>query len=126
MKRRLGLLAVLGVVILGGWAKPAFSQAGASGAQLNGAVRDESGGSVAKASITLRETETNRTYTAVSNDNGLYVLASLPPGRYELTTEAPGFAKSTQTGIVLTVGQVATLDVTVKIAASTERVTVTT
>src|SRR5712691_288611 len=126
MRRRLGLLAVLGVVIFGGLAKPACAQVGGSAAQLNGSVRDESGGSVAKASITLRETETNRTYTAVSNDNGLYVLASLPPGRYELTTEASGFAKSTQTGIVLTVGQVATIDVTVKVASTAEKVTVTT
>ena len=125
MRRRLSLLAVLGLVIMG-WAKPAFSQAGASGAQLNGAVRDDSGGSVAKATITLREKETNRTYSAVSGDNGLYVLANLPPGRYELTTEATGFAKSTQTGIVLNVGQVATIDVTVKVAATAERVTVTT
>ncbi len=54
------------------------------------------------------------------------MIASLPPGRYELTTEATGFAKSTQTGIVLTVGQVATIDVTVKIASSAERVIVTT
>src|SRR5712692_10450558 len=126
MRRRLGLLAVLGVVIFGGLAKPACAQVGGSAAQLNGSVRDESRGSVAKASITLRETETNRTYTAVSNDNGLYVLASLPPGRYELTTEAAGFAKSTQTGIVLTVGQVATIDVTVKVASTAEKVTVTT
>jgi len=126
MRRRLGLLAVLAVVILGGLAKPSSAQVGGSAAQLNGAVRDESGGTVAKATITLRETETNRTYSAVSNDNGLYVIASLPPGRYELTTEATGFAKSTQTGIVLTVGQVATIDVTVKIASSAERVIVTT
>jgi len=107
-------------------AEAAFSQGGASAAQLNGAVRDESGGSVAKAAITLRETETNRTYNAISSDTGLYVLASLPPGRYELTTEAPGFARSTQTGIVLTVGQVATIDVIVKIAAGAEKVVVTT
>ena len=120
------MLAVLAVVILGGLAKPSSAQVGGSAAQLNGAVRDESGGTVAKATITLRETETNRTYSAVSNDNGLYVIASLPPGRYELTTEATGFAKSTQTGIVLTVGQVATIDVTVKIASSAERVIVTT
>jgi hypothetical protein len=104
----------------------ALAQVGASTAQLNGSVRDESGGSVAKTNVILRETETNRTYTAVTNDNGLFVLASLPPGHYELTTEAPGFAKSTQTGIVLTVGQVGSIDVTVKVAASTEKVTVTT
>ena len=126
MRRRLGLWAVLGIVIFGGSGKPCFAQVGASVAQLNGSVRDESGGSVAKAAITARETETNRTYSAVSNDTGLYVLASLPPGRYELTTEAPGFAKSTQTGIVLTVGQVATIDVTLKVASTAEKVTVTT
>src|SRR5713101_1311867 len=126
MRLRFCLLTVLGVVLVGGSARPAFSQAGASNAQLNGSVRDESGGSVAKATITLRGTDTNRTYTAVSNDSGLYVIANLPPGRYELTTEAPGFARSTQTGIVLTVGQVATIDVIVKIAAGAEKVVVTT
>jgi outer membrane receptor protein involved in Fe transport len=104
----------------------ASGQVGASSAQLNGGVHDESGGSVAKATVVARETETNRTYTAVTNDNGLFVLPNLPPGRYELVTEAPGFARSTQTGIVLSVGQVATVDITVKVAASTERVTVTT
>jgi hypothetical protein len=126
MRRRTGLLAVLVVLILAVLAKPSYSQVGASVAQLNGTVRDESGGTVAKASITARETETNRIYTAVSNDNGLYTLANLPPGRYEVTTEATGFAKSTQTGIVLTVGQVATIEVTVKVAASAEKVVVTT
>ncbi len=126
MRRHLGLLFVLGVVFLGSWAKPSFSQGGASNAQLNGSVRDESGGSVAKAAITARDTETNRTYSAVTNDNGLYILPNLPPGRYELTTEATGFARSRQIGIVLTVGQVATIDVTVKVAASSEKVEVTT
>jgi Carboxypeptidase regulatory-like domain/TonB dependent receptor len=126
MRRSLGAWAVLGIVILCGWAKPAFSQGGASAAHLNGTVRDASGGSVAKASLTLRDIGTNRTYTAVSNDNGLYVIPNLPPGNYELTTEATGFAKSTQTGIVLTVGQVATIDVTVSVAQSAEKVVVTT
>jgi outer membrane receptor protein involved in Fe transport len=102
------------------------AQVGASTAQLNGSVRDETGGSVAKANIVLRDTETNRTYTAVSNDNGLFVVANLPPGHYDLTTEASGFGRSTQTGILLTVGQVAAIDVIVKVAASTEKITVTT
>jgi outer membrane receptor protein involved in Fe transport len=126
MKRSFAVWAVLGFLILSGWAQPAYSQAGASAAQLNGTVKDASGGSVARASLTLREVSTNRTYTAVSNDNGLYVIPNLPPGSYELTTEASGFAKSTQTGIVLTVGQVATIDVGVSVAQSAEKVVVTT
>ena len=126
MRQRLSLLAVLGMLIWGGWSKTVHAQVGASSAQLNGAVRDESGGSVAKATVTLRDTSTNRTYTAQSNENGFYLFASLPPGRYELTTEASGFSRSTQTGIVLNVGQTATIDVTVKVAASSEKVEVTT
>src|ERR1700732_2605756 len=115
MRRLSGLLFAIGLVLWGGSPNPPLSQVGASNAQLNGTVRDESGGSVPKAAITVRELDTNRTYTAVSNDNGLYVIANLPPGHYELTTEAAGFGRSTQTGVVLTVGQVATVDGSMKV-----------
>src|SRR5499425_872490 len=126
MGRRSWLLTVLATLILGTWARPTTAQVGAASAQLNGAVRDASGGSVAKASVTLRNKESNLTYSAGSNEIVLYVLANVPPGRYELTADATGFAKSTLTGIELTVGQVATLDVTLKVASGTEKVVVTT
>src|ERR1700676_1068307 len=126
MRLRSLLILWVAMLLLPYFAPRASAQVGGSAAQLNGSVKDESGGSVAKTSITLRETETNRTYTVVSNDGGFYVFPNLPPGRYELVAEATGFAKSTQTGIVLSVGQVATLDLTVKIAGSAEKVTVTT
>jgi outer membrane receptor protein involved in Fe transport len=127
MKLRRMLAGWMTMAMLGCFLAPgAFAQVGASTAQVNGSVRDETGGSVAKANIVLRDTETNRTYTAVSNDNGLFVIANLPPGHYDLTTEAPGFGRTTQTGVVLSVGQVAAIDVVVKVAASTEKITVTT
>ena len=126
MRLRSTLTLWMALVMVACLTPRAWGQVGASSAQLNGAVRDESGGSVAKTTVVARETETNRTYTAVTNDNGLFVLPNLPPGHYELVTDAPGFARSTQTGIVLSVGQVATVEITVKVAASTERVTVTT
>ncbi|HKV25847.1 MAG TPA: TonB-dependent receptor [Candidatus Acidoferrum sp.] len=126
MRRYLSPLAVLGILILSVWTQPAFPQAGTTAAQLNGTVRDASGGSVPNAKLTLRELGTNRTYSADSNANGLYVLPNLPPGNYELDTDAKGFAKSTQTGIVLTVGQVATIDVTLSVAQASEKVVVTT
>ncbi len=123
--RRTHIVATMLVLVLAlTSATPLFAQVGA--AQLNGTVQDASGGRVAKASVTLKNSETNLTYSSVSNENGLYVLANVPPGRYELTTEAKGFSKSTQTGIVLTVGQTATIDVTLKVAARGEQVVVTT
>ena len=126
MARRLCQLALLAVVILGAGAGPCFAQLGTSVAQLNGTVRDASGGAIAKAAITLKEVDTNRTASTVTNENGFYTVPNLPPGRYELTVEASGFAKVTQTGIVLTVGQTATLDVTLAVASGTEKVVVTT
>ena len=126
MKRRLGVLSIVILGILFGWVERGGAQATTAVAQLNGTVRDQSGGTVGKATLTLRDVDTNRTYTAVTNDQGYYVLPNLPPGHYELTTEFSGFAKSTQTGIVLTVGQVATIDVTMKVAEAGEKVVVTT
>ncbi|HYL61336.1 MAG TPA: TonB-dependent receptor [Candidatus Methylomirabilis sp.] len=103
----------------------AFGQAGTSVAQLNGSIRDEKGGSVAKAAVSLRDLDTNHTYTTNANENGFYVLPSLPPGRYELKASFTGFSTYTQTGIALTIGQTATIDVTLKVASVGEQVVVT-
>jgi len=126
MARRFSFVAIVSALIFGLCVCPTYGQVGATSAQLNGTVRDASGGTIAKASITLRDTDTNRSYSTISNGDGFYVFASVPPGHYELTTEAPGFAKSTQTGLVLTVGQTATLDVMLRVAGGTEKVVVTT
>ena len=126
MRGRSGLLVVLTVIILLGSSVPAFSQVTTAQAQLNGSVRDQSGGVVVNASITLRDVDRNRSYTAHSNDVGYYILPNLPPGRYELTAEFTGFGKYTQTGIVLLVGQVATIDITLKVAEAGEKVVVNT
>ena len=119
-------LAILAFGVLLARTDSAFAQAGLGSAQLNGTVLDEKGGSVAKASISLRETETNSTYPATSGVNGFYVIPNLPPGHYEMKVSYTGFGNYTQTGIELRVGQVATLDVTLKVASVGEQVTVST
>jgi Carboxypeptidase regulatory-like domain/TonB dependent receptor len=127
MTKRGSFLGVLVIVILcSAGTDPLFAQGGGSGAQLNGTVRDASGGIVAKASLVVRETDTNRTYSATTTETGFYVLPNLAAGRYEVIATATGFAKSTRTGIVLTVGQVATLDLELKVAAVGENIEVTT
>ena len=107
-------------------ALPALSQVSISQAQLNGTVRDQTGSLIVKATVTLRDVDTNRVYTATSNTSGYYILANLPPGNYELTAEAPGFGKYKQTGFVLNVGQVATIDIGMKVAQASEELTVNT
>jgi outer membrane receptor protein involved in Fe transport len=103
-----------------------FGQAAANLAQLNGTILDTSGGAVAKASVTLREVETNRAYTATSSDSGYYVIPNLAPGQYELKVTFTGFAPYTQTGIVLRVGQTATIGVTLGVESGKQQLVVTT
>src|ERR1017187_5850912 len=102
------------------------AQATVSYALLNGTVTDVGGRPVAKAMLTIRSLDTNQTFTAVSDDAGFYAVPSLPPGRYELTVSSAGFGKYTRTGMELSVGQTATVNVALKVAAVTETVTVTT
>jgi len=125
MRLRSLVLVLLAVAVFFGCANSAFAQGGVANAQLNGTVTDQSGGSVAGASITVRNTTTNISYTATSNDRGFYAIASLPPGNYELKASFTGFANFTQTGIVLEVGQVATINVGLQVAAQGEKVVVT-
>jgi outer membrane receptor protein involved in Fe transport len=126
MKLRSKLALSLTVLLMVACVAPrAVAQATITFAQLNGSVMDESGRAVVKATIELRQLATNRQYTATTNEAGLYLVPNLPPGQYELTAQAPGLAKYTQTGIVLTVGQAATIDITLKVAAVQETVQVT-
>jgi outer membrane receptor protein involved in Fe transport len=102
------------------------AQATVSYALLNGTVTDAGGRTVANATITVRSLDTNQTFSAASDGAGFYAVPSLPPGRYELTVTYAGFGKYTRTGMELSVGQTATVNVTLKLAAVSESVTVTT
>jgi outer membrane receptor protein involved in Fe transport len=124
MKARTGVLAILAIAVLFISAGPMWSQT--SVAQLNGTVLDESGGTVSGAAISLREIDRNTMYSATSDQSGYYAIPNLPPGRYELKAEFKGFSKYTQTGTVLTVGETATVNITLKVEAHGEEVIVNT
>jgi outer membrane receptor protein involved in Fe transport len=124
MRKRTGLFAILAIAILFSYADPMWSQT--SVASLNGTVLDESGGTVSGATISLREMDRNTMYSATSDQSGYYAIPNLPPGRYELKAEFKGFSKYTQTGTILSVGQTATVNITLKVEAHGEEVIVST
>src|ERR1051325_83560 len=124
MKRYCAFLVLVLVSLL--LHRAASAQSSAAEAQLNGSVRDQTGSVIVKAAVALRNVDTNQVYKTSSNNTGFYVLTNVPPGNYELTAESQGFAKYLQTGIVLRVAQVATIDVTLKVAGTTQEVTVNT
>src|SRR5262249_53172207 len=112
MKPSWGLRCVLSVLILLVCTTTALSQLKPANAHFTALLVATKGQQAVRAALPLRQWDTNRPNPAPSNDAGYFVVPNLPPGRYELTASYSGFAKSTQSGIVVTVGQSATVTIT--------------
>ncbi len=113
-----GLIAILVLLCV------LTSQAQVSTATITGVVQDASGAVIPNAEITATQTATNLTVKAASGGDGIFNLRSLPVGPYTLSVKAAGFAPYTQTGIVLTVGQVANLTLSMKVGGDEQKVEV--
>ena len=94
-------------------------------ARLSGSVTDTSGAVVPGAHVTAQNTGTNLEAAVDSDANGNYAFNSLPPGQYKLTAALAGFETLVNTGVSLTVGQNATLNLAMKPGGQQETVTVT-
>ncbi len=73
-------------------------------ANITGSVKDPSGAVVPGVRITAVQSATQRTYFAVSNQDGEYLMAELPAGEYSLSVEARGFKRALAEGITLHAG----------------------
>ena len=91
---------------------------------IAGNVLDSSGAAVAGAHITAKGEQTGTVYNAVSTGVGSYRFPSIQLGRYTLTTTAPGFKSTVNTGVEVRVGTTTAFDVTVSAGGATETVTV--
>jgi uncharacterized protein YfaS (alpha-2-macroglobulin family) len=60
-------------------------------AEVSGTVLDQSGASVAGATVTLHQPSTANTRTTHADSDGRFVLAALPPGSYRVEISSPGF-----------------------------------
>lgn len=90
-----------------------------------GQVRDESGAVLPGVTVTATSPALQVRQTAdTTNAQGEYRLAPLPIGIYAVTYELQGFQALRREGLQLTVGFVAKVDVTLKIGAQEESITV--
>src|SRR5882762_4362761 len=107
-RRALALLA-LGVVALA----PAAIYAQSSGVgTISGTVLDSTGAAVQKATVEITDTDTGVSRTVTSTDAGEYAAPFLQPGHYEVVVSATGFGRNDHKDLVLTVGQVLSVDAT--------------
>ncbi|MDQ3754738.1 MAG: carboxypeptidase-like regulatory domain-containing protein, partial [Acidobacteriota bacterium] len=118
VKTMLALVALLAAI-----AVPVFAQS--TTATISGTVEDEKQAAIPNATVSVRNVETNVTQSAQTDDSGTYRFSNLAVGAYEVTIEAPGFAKHVQTGITLALNQPAVINVALKPGGLQEVVTVT-
>ncbi len=93
---------------------------------IEGTVVDVNGAAVPGVTVTVTSPNLIRPQTATSNEDGVYRLGNLPPGRYTVTVEASqGFAKFEQTNVEVNLGKTSTAAVSLRPAGATETVEVT-
>ena len=88
-----------------------------------GEVADASGARIPSAKIVVRSLQTSFERQAISNAQGEFRIADLPPGPYRLTVSAPGFADATA-NVSAVVSSVQDVRVTLKPAPVQQSVTV--
>src|SRR5258708_7532128 len=99
----------LSLVLCCSWATSSGQSLAGQGA-LGGVVHDPSGASVEKAEITISNASIGITRKTVSTSGGAFEASSLPPaGGYKVTVKAAGFANYEATGIVVHVGEIASV-----------------
>jgi Carboxypeptidase regulatory-like domain len=118
-------IVFLGALVLFlAYANPSRAQhAPATTGTLRGQVTDPSGAAVVKATVLV--STPNGVATAATNNEGIYEVTNLAPGKYEVKVVADGFATFDQQDVAITTGQTQRLNVSLKIQTTQQQVEVT-
>ena len=114
MVRRLSL--VLNFFLVSCWAQET--------AEITGRIVDASGSAAPNVAVEIQSVNTNAKWAVLTNSQGYYAQAELPPDDYRVTVVLSGFKREVRT-IRLEVQQVARLDFTLQVGAVSETIEVT-
>lgn len=115
-------IAIMAIVIM--LSLGANAQSGGSGA-IQGSVKDASGAYISDASVTARNIATGVVSTRTTSKEGRFTIPSLNSGTYTITVSAAGFESLEQQNVRLDAMQVLGIDLTLRIGAASQTVTVT-
>src|SRR3954467_15675702 len=103
------------------FAVSAFSQ---NAAKIVGTVSDQSGAAVVGATVTVKNTGLGVERTTQTNSTGSYEVPALPPGTYSVQVQMTGFETQVAKNLVLQVSQNSVQNFGLKVASTSEVVTV--
>src|SRR4051812_17401275 len=117
LRRRPGRLAtaVLAIAVL--LLSPSTARAQAVTGGLVGNLTDQSGLALPGATVTITETGTNISHTAVTNEAGYYTFPSLKDGTYRVAGELAGFKKVVREGVKVAVNTTIRVDLKMEVGA---------
>lgn len=116
-------LILCSIVICLGSALTVWAQSTNTGT-LAGTVTDQSNAVVSGAAVTLTDTSTRNSRSAVTNDAGRYIFVDVAPGVYDLTVTKQGFSTS-KTQTTVKVGEATTANMVLQVGGSNVVVEVT-
>ena len=103
------IFALAAVLAVAGAAR---AQSTAINGTIEGTIKDPSGAVLPGVSVTVRNNNTGDQRTVVTNEQGIYRAPLLSLGVYVVSAELTGFKKQEQTGIELTAGSTAVINIT--------------
>lgn len=93
-------------------------------AGIQGVVLDSQGNTIADATVTLTNNDTNKNTQINSDSAGVYNFLSLPPGSYTLEAEKAGFKKQTLQDVIVAGERTQGINITLEVGDVTQTVTV--
>ncbi|HEY3129869.1 MAG TPA: TonB-dependent receptor [Acidobacteriota bacterium] len=113
-------LAIAAVIAVLGTMAAAQSSRGS----LAGTIQDSSGAVVGNATVTATGVGTGSVYNTTSTSSGGYRIPDMQLGAYNVKTSATGFKTAEQTGVVIQVNSVTSLNITLQVGQVQETLTV--
>ncbi len=99
-----------------------FAQLGAAG--ISGAVTDQQNAAVVGADVTVKNKATGQAHRTKTGGDGVYRLQNLPPATYEVRVEARGFAAAVVNNVEARVGEVSTVNLSLRVSTAAETVVI--
>ena len=121
MKRSVGI-SLLVFLVIGCLAISAVAQSDRG--IIAGSVVDSTGAAIKDASVTLRSTDTGALYQTKTTAEGVYRVADIHIGRYDVSVAASGFKSAVRTGVEILINTTTALNVTLEPGSVNEQVTV--
>ncbi|MBS1788113.1 MAG: TonB-dependent receptor [Acidobacteria bacterium] len=124
MQHTIRLVVLFSLVLLTA-VSAALAQSQSTTGSIQGTISDQTGAVIAGATVEVKNLDTNTNKNLSTDSNGRFVFLQLQPGSYTLTVTKQGYSTLEQQNIPLTVGQTINLNLSLKVSAVQDRITIT-